>query len=424
MPITSQHPRLSKRPTRGRLLHVGAFGMNAALAVGGASCSEKSVDGSTATSALGSTETSTALVDPRDPASCEACHAAVVSEWRDSQHARAHHDSDDVYAALRKLRIEKQGAHIPSQCGACHNPQDLEDPDSAAARQGVSCATCHQLEGVELGEGKKGVHALTRGLHGRFRGPHELLQGASPVHGNGPALPAIVDGKTLCLACHAEEKNAAGIVTCATGIEHAESPGAESCTSCHMPELDGPSGSVSKRTRHRSHQFLGPHLARRRGEPGVLAGAVGLGGTLEGDQLVATLENQSSHDFPTGFPGRTAMLVARALDAGGSELARNISTEPLKQHPEAVLNQGFAGEDGKPALAPFATKKVRDTRLRPNEKRALTWQVPAKTERVELSLRFFLVPPAMATSLRLAGPETLPLELPPVVIERKRGAKP
>ena len=417
MPITSQqHLRL--RATRGGLFRVGALGMNAVLALSGASCSEKSFEASSAASARESGETSPVLIDPRDPASCEACHAAVVSEWRDSQHARAHHDSDDVYATLRKLRIEKQGAHIPGQCGACHNPLDLDDPESAAAKQGVSCATCHQLEGIELGEGRKGVHALRPGPHGSFRGPHELAQKASPVHGSGPALPAILDGKTLCLACHAEEKNAAGVVTCATGIEHAESPEAESCTSCHMPELDGPSGSVSKRTRHRSHQFLGPHLARRRGEPGALAGAVGLGGTLEGDQLVATLENRSSHDFPTGFPGRTAMLVARALDAGGSELAPNISTEPLKQHPEAVLNQGFT------ALAPFATKKVRDTRLRPKERRELTWQVPANTERVELSLRFFLVPPAMAASLGLAGPETLPLELPPVLIERKRGAKP
>lgn len=359
-----------------------------------------------------------AVIDPQDPATCEACHAAVVSEWRESLHARAHHDADPVYAALRKLRVEKQGAQIPAQCGACHNPADVADPESKAARLGVGCATCHQLDGVDLAGGKKGVHALVAGPHGRFRGPHDVAAGTSPAHANGPALPALVDGKTLCLACHAEEHNAAGIATCATGIEHAAASEAKPCTSCHMPELAGPSGAASTRDRHRSHEFRGPHLARRRGEPGIVAEAVGLSGRLEGERLVVTLENRSDHAFPTGFPGRMAVVVLRALGADGAEVGRNVTSDAMKEHPEAVLNQGFVGEDGKPALAAFATKKVRDTRLKPDEKRELTWTVPPRTDRVELRLRFFLVPPPMAKAIGHEGPESSPIELPPVVVKR------
>lgn len=57
MPITSQqHLRL--RATRGGLFRLGALGMNAVLALSGASCSEKSFEASSAASARESGETS------------------------------------------------------------------------------------------------------------------------------------------------------------------------------------------------------------------------------------------------------------------------------------------------------------------------------------------------------------------------------
>jgi hypothetical protein len=113
-----------------------------------------------------------------------------------------------------------------------------------------------------------------------------------------------------------------------------------------------------------------------------------------------------------------AVVVLRALGADGEEVGRNVTSDAMKEHPEAVLNQGFVGDDGKPALAAFATKKVRDTRLKPDEKREIRWTVPPKTDRVELRLRFFLVTPAMAKAIGHEGPESSPIELPPVVVKR------
>jgi hypothetical protein len=358
-------------------------------------------------------------LDADDPATCAPCHTAVVAEWQESLHSRAHHSKDPLYAAMRTLRIAKQGPDIPKRCAACHNPRDEQDHDSRAAQTGVSCSTCHQLDGVHLGDERRGTAALLKGRDKVFRAAHDLPDGVSPLHGTGPAVPALVDGKSLCLACHGEEKNPAGLSTCSTGIEHASLKDTPSCTHCHMPVMEGPSGPVSSRSTHRSHRFPGPHQAQRLGEPGLIAEAVKLTGRFEGRKLVARLENVSGHAFPTGFPARTVVLEIKAFDAQGAEVYRNVKTEPMKEHPEAVLNRAFVDAEGKPALAPFATKEVRDTRLMAGEVREVPVEVPEKAVKAELALRFFLAPPSLLKAVDYSGPEAKPVVLAPLVVTRR-----
>lgn len=356
-------------------------------------------------------------LDPNDAATCEPCHAAVVGEWRESLHARAHHAKDPLYAAVRAARIEKQGPHIPNACAQCHNTRDPVDHESKAAQAGVTCATCHQLDGVHPGQ--KGLAALKVGPEKRFRGPHDVADGTAPLHASGPALEALKDGTTLCLACHGEEQNPAGVPTCTTGPEYVASKETKSCTSCHMKEVEGASGAVvTTRTTHRSHHFAGPHQQQRLGTPGMLEEAVGLTGRFEGEKVIAKLENRSAHGFPTGFPARMALLEVRALDASGKELARNITADPMKEHPEAVFNRGYVDAGGKPSLAPFAAKQVRDNRLKPAETREVSFAVPALTAKAELRIKFFLLAPFAAKQLDYTGPETKPVVLAPVVVVR------
>lgn len=387
------------------------------LSVSLAACSSEATPPQPSATAVVSAAAS-AQADASDPKTCEPCHASVVAEWRESLHSRAHHASDPIYAALRALRIEKQGPDIPGKCAQCHNPRDLADHDSDAAKLGVSCATCHQIEGVHLEGGKKGVSALDAGPPGRFRGPHDLPEGASPAHSTGPALGALKDGRSLCLACHGEEKNPAGLTTCSTGTEHVASGESRGCTSCHMDEVQGPSGSATTRATHRSHRFRGPSLARRLEQPGIVAEAVALSGAFDKDRLTVKLVNQSGHAFPTGFPGRMALIEVRGLDAAGKQVFVNVTSDPLKEHPEAVLNMGFADAEGKPALAAFATQLVRDNRLKPGETRELALDLPKEARKAELRLKLFLVPPPLAKALSYAGPETTPIVLAPVVVSR------
>ncbi len=352
-------------------------------------------------------------LDANEPATCEACHGTLVAEWRESLHSQAHHSKDPLYATMRTLRTARQGPHIPAACATCHNPRDPVDHESAAAKSGVTCATCHELDGVHLGDGRKGITALVPGPPGRFRGPHDVIDGTSPIHATGLALAAITDGTTLCLACHGEERNAAGVPTCSTGIEHATAAGTKSCTTCHMDELPGPSGVVSTRASHRSHRFRGPHQV-----PDMLDEAVGLTGQFDHDALMVRLENRSGHAFPTGFPARMAVLEVRGFDSQGKEVFKNVTNEPLKEQPDAVFNVGYADAEGKPALAPFAAKLVRDTRLKPDETRDVRVSLPAGIAAAELRLRFFLVAPMAAKAMGYQGAEAVPHLGQPIRVAR------
>jgi hypothetical protein len=358
------------------------------------------------------------VLDANDPQTCRACHEQVVTEFSESLHTRAHHSKDPLYGALRAVRTTKQGPHIPGVCSNCHNSRDGVDHESKAAQAGVTCATCHQVDGVHAVDGKNGIATVQVAADKTFRGPHDVANGTSPVHATGAALPELVDGSTLCLACHGEEKNAAGVSTCTTGPEYVASKDGRSCTSCHMPEVQGPSGAVTTRASHRSHAFAGPHQQHRLGGPGLLDGAVKLSGRFDGDVVVAAVENTSPHGFPTGFPARVAMLELRALDAAGKELGKNLQSDPMKDHPEAVFNRGYVDAEGKPSLAPFAAKQVRDARLKPGETREVRWTTPAGTQQVEARVRFFLLAPFAAKLLDYTGPETKPVMLAPVKIAR------
>lgn len=356
-------------------------------------------------------------VDADDPDSCAACHTAIVGEWRESMHSRAHQANDPVYAAMRTLRLGKEGPELAPKCSNCHHPRDVADAESKVAKAGVSCATCHNL--AEVHAGKKGGEALARGADKLMRGSHDIAADTSPVHGTGPALPAIADGKTLCLACHAEERNKAGVPTCTTGVEMADAKDTRTCVSCHMPEVKAPNGPVSPRATHLSHAFLGPHRAWLQNDPALLREAVAMTGRFDGERVLISLENKSAHGFPSGFPARMAMIVVRGLDAGGAEVFRNIKGDPMADHPEAVLNKVYLDADGAPTLAAYGVKLARDNRLKPGERREIAAVVPSSVKRVEATLKFWLVAPTAAKKLGVdQAPEAKPVEALKVTVER------
>lgn len=341
-----------------------------------------------------------AAFDLDDPQSCAACHGAVVEEWQRSMHAHAHHDLDPIYGAMRAFRMEKQGPQVAEKCVSCHNPRDTENPDSAAGRAGVSCATCHNVANVDLAEGAQGVAALTWAEPGLVRGPHGATDAAAP-HGIGPAAPWLADGKTICLACHAAAENPKGVATCTTGAEHGELEGAPSCTSCHMPEVDGPSGVVSTRASHRSHAFLGPHRLWS-DDPSPPSTAAAITGAIAGEVLEVTLTNQSGHGLPSGFPGRMVLVKAVGLDAEGAQVWTNFTEDPTQQDPQAVLFKVYVDHEGKPVMPPFASAIAKDTRLGPDETRTLRWEgLPPATQKVKVTLLFRLMPPPAIAALGL-----------------------
>lgn len=346
----------------------------------------------------------TAALNPDDPSSCAPCHAAVVGEWQESMHSRAHHDNDPIYGAMRELRMARQGEQVAGKCAQCHTPRDPANDASEVAHTGVSCATCHAAESVGEGLGAQALHFADGAT---FYGPSELAAGASPVHGTGGTRPHLADGRTLCLTCHDAMKNPSDAPTCTTGPESADSEA--SCTSCHMPLVEAASGSVDRDAQHRSHQFAGPHRAWYQDDPSMLAQAVDLSARLDGGKVHITLANQTGHAFPTGFPGRTAVVRATGFDAEGNEVWHNIESDPMAERPDAVLNKVYVDDAGSPTLPPFAARLARDNRLTAGETRELAWDVPAAVDRVDVKLVFLLLPGPAVAALGLEGtPEATP----------------
>ena len=181
-----------------------------------------------------------------------------------------------------------------------------------------------------------------------------------------------------------------------------------------MPTVETPSGVVSTRTSHRSHAFVGPHAVWE-GDDSFLRGAVAMSARLDDDALVITLENRAGHGFPSGYPGRLAVVQAVAKDGSGAEVWRAWHDEPIER-PEVMLTQVYVDADGHPVMAPFATTMARDSRLHPNETRELRWEVPRATVTVEVSQGFFLLPPRASEALGLAQS---PLAAPRVIAEAR-----
>jgi hypothetical protein len=365
----------------------------------GAGCQSKSSTESKPVSAP-----PTVPADLNDPAVCAGCHGAIVAEFATSMHAAAHETADPVFAAMRTFRIEREGAKLSATCERCHSPRAADG--GKAATNGVTCTTCHNMADVVMAEGKRGNEVLMPGPAGVLRGPHDVAAGVATIHGVGPALPAIVDGTTVCLACHEVEKNAAGVVTCATGMEHDRN--GPSCASCHMPEVAAANGAASTRPTHRSHAFVGPHAAWANqvpgaGAPGLLAAATTLRGELVGDTLKVSLHNGTGHNFPSGFPGRLAVLGMQGFDAQGNAIWQNIKTDPMKEHPDAVFNKMYVDAAGQPVLAPYGVTLTRDNTLKRDETRQIEIALPAAVVRVELALKYWLVAPPAAKTLQITG---------------------
>jgi len=216
------------------------------------------------------------------------------------------------------------------------------------------------------------------------------------------------DGTSLCLACHAEAKNAQGVASCTTGAEWKADEG-DSCVSCHMPAVDAPAGSVGARPGHRSHAFMGPHRAWYQKEADFLASAVTMQAVLEGEDVVVTLTNRSQHGFPSGFPGRFAAVVASVVDETGAETWTSAPNAPMEDTPDAVLLKRYVDAEGHPVPAPLAVKLDSDTRLKTGETREIRLEgVPAGAEKVQVRLLYFLLPPPLATKIGVTGVEAKP----------------
>lgn len=336
-------------------------------------------------------------VAPDDIAACAACHEAIVGEWNESMHARAHPSRDPIAGAMLEARSKREGDDLRFRCAACHSPRDVVDLESDAALAGVSCAVCHNTQQVR--DHGLGVQRLVSAPGNTMLGPHDIAANISPAHQTGPSPAHFAGGAALCLACHEAIENAKGVSLCATGLEWREdSKETAGCTSCHMAQVKGPATLGIDRPTHAEHRFRGPRRTSIHDDGKELPSPFTLKGNFRGDVLELELTNIIAHTFPTGFPARRVELWARAEEPDGTVWTSSTALEKV-----------YVDAEGKPAVAPYAVNISRDTRLRAGEARKLTFVPPPSVKEVEIELRSQLLGPGVAPDLGGSGKKQ-PLE--------------
>ncbi len=326
-----------------------------------------------------------------ESATCVACHAQVYAEWSQSMHSMAHHTKDPIYAAVRAVRMKKEGPKLAGACAQCHSPRATDDVEGTVAQLGVSCASCHAVAAVK--PGLPGAKALTWTDNDALLGPHDPSNEVGAGHATGPAPSHMKDGSSLCLACHAEVKGQNGVPVCTTGPEWSDGSSDKTCVDCHMPKVAGPSGHLTSNKEHRSHRFWGPRAGwGQKDNLEFIASGLNVSGRLDKRVLRVSLQNTSQHALPSGFPGRLAMVDAVGFDADGEQIWSSQSS---------LLNKVYHDAKGKPVLAPYAKTLARDTRLKAGETRNITFEAPLTVQKAAVRVSMRLLPPPLAAKLKL-----------------------
>ena len=332
---------------------------------------------------------------------CEACHNGLVTasgrdvsigaDWRASMMAHAARDPY-WHAAVRREVLDHPAAAgaIEHECARCHMPMAhvtqvaagatgqvfahlpigaAATPHAALAADGVSCASCHQIQPDALGTpesftGHFVIDTTTpadqRAVFGPFQvepGLRRLMHSASTFE---PVEGAHVRSSEMCATCHtlythALDDSGKTIGTLPEQVpylewRHSAFRETRSCQTCHMPPVGEPVRIVSTMGEPRDgvvrHTFRGANfwmlrvLNRFRNELGVntlpqemeqaasdtlahlqyesatvqLDRAVRDAGTVTVDVRVT---NRGGHKLPTAYPSRRVWLYLRIADATG-----------------------------------------------------------------------------------------------------------
>lgn len=335
---------------------------------------------------------------------CFACHNELTTPsgrdvsiglaWRASIMANSARDPYWQAGVRRETIDHPQAARdIEDECSVCHMPMahyeakiqgkkgevftylpfDADPKKSASAKDGITCAVCHQISKEKLG--------TRESFNGGFVVENPPAKDARPEYGPFEVIPArqhIMDSSTggfrptyaqhirdsaLCGSCHQLYTTALGEGGKEIGslpeqmpyLEwlHSDYPSKYSCQQCHMPEvrepvrissvLGDPRNGLHEHVFHGGNFFVQRMLNRYRNDldvdalPQELTNAadatleflrtqsarvelrnVEVGaGTLQADVVV---QNLTGHKLPTAYPSRRAWLHFLVRDRDGKSV--------------------------------------------------------------------------------------------------------
>ncbi len=336
------------------------------------------------------------------------CHQQIYQQWKTSMHAQSTALEDPIHGMFYHMVVGdptkegvKKGGKYPV-CLQCHSPAAAKDKKTkldanVAYSEGVNCIACHTLThykgrsapGEKLALGMQAYEFTDAALQdpgGRYLSPEPTAEGdaAQRMHiFEVEPNAALLKTSDACWGCHDTRNNPNKVPLCQTGGEIRLTGGSTTCQGCHMPLVNGIP----------DHSMPGGHSAKMVSQGLVMT----MDATSAGDKLTAeiTLLNKLPHNFPTGAPFRNFFIKVAAYDAKGNVLWQNAKQHPMKEDKQAMFMYILGDESGKPAPPPKATQVLGDSRLKPNEKRTLSYEIPAKDVALIRAVGYYdlLLPP-------------------------------
>jgi len=322
---------------------------------------------------------------------CKACHSQIYSEFTGSMHANSLPQKDPIHKAVwdRHPQNKKQQRY---GCGKCHTPaannldkmmekggKALPDETNPTHSEGISCAYCHRIESIKLHK-KSNINIICKDEKKYFGTLKEHID--SPFHAISTEGSELMKNGNVCIGCHSHKMNKHGLNVCSTNISNEMD--AANCVSCHMPKVKGSTSDMSERKKHAFHGFAGSHYHTE-----MLEQYVDISMLREIDAFVVNIDNRTSHALLL-HPLRMAVLKVSVMrDGKESKLKDEVFVRVI-------------GHNGKPAMPWKASKTLKDTMIKANEKRSIKYAYKLeKGDSVEVTLGWYLVNPKVVKKLDL-----------------------
>ena len=322
---------------------------------------------------------------------CMACHPKIYDEYMQSQHQKSTIYKDPIHAAVWKkhpknIKKEQYG------CGKCHTPaadnlddmllkgrKALPDMKNTSHNEGISCAYCHRIKSIELHDKTNTniIDAKEKHYYGTLRSKMGSSYHEISTEDNGH-----MQNGNVCVGCHSHKKNKFDLNVCSTNIDN-EMDGTN-CVSCHMPQVKGSVSSLNETKTHSFHGYPGTHS-----HSNMLTKYIIVSMTQRTNDFQITIENQTSHALLL-HPLRMAVL----------NVSVNRDGELKIFEPEVFVR--IIGKNGKPAMPWVANVELKNTMIKHDEKRTLSYPYTLqKGDEIMVSLGYYLVNPKLVKKLKL-----------------------
>jgi len=313
---------------------------------------------------------------------CKSCHPVITQEYESAMHKNSTIFKDPIHKAVwdRHPVNKKKGKY---KCAKCHTPtasnvkdmmgkgtKGVPDATDPTHTEGISCAFCHRIESIKHGSMSNSNVVSKKEKH-YFGTMKNALE--SEFHTSSSDNKNFQNGN-VCIGCHSHKKNKAKLNVCSTNISNEMDRA--NCVSCHMPKVDGSVSNVRETKKHSFHGFPGTHTHQD-----MLSKYIGLEFLKNIGSFEVAVNNKSSHAL---------LLHPLRLSQLRVSVERNSKVEKFK--PEVFVR--VIGKDGKPTPPWVANAVVKDTMIKANEKRVVTYKKQLqKGDKVHVTLGYFLVKP-------------------------------